>query len=50
MNGTAASESTLLMTVGRPNSPLCAGSGGLARTMPRLPSRLSSSEVSSPQT
>ena len=31
---------TLLITVGLPNRPLCAGSGGLARTRPRLPSRL----------
>ena len=36
MKGTAASDSTLLITVGRPNSPLCAGSGGFARTMPAL--------------
>ena len=49
-NGTVASEITLLMTVGLPNKPLIAGSGGLARTWPRRPSRLSSSEVSSPQT
>src|SRR5690349_14919195 len=47
MNGTAVSDSTLLITVGRPNSPWCAGSGGFARTSPRLPSRLSRSEVSS---
>ena len=38
------------MTVGLPNSPESAGSGGFARTSPRLPSRLSSIEVSSPQT
>ena len=50
MIGTLASDITLLITVGMPNRPLCAGSGGLARTWPRLPSRLSSSEVSSPQT
>ena len=48
--GIAANDSTLLITVGLPNRPLCAGSGGLARTMPRRPSRLSRSEVSSPQT
>src|SRR6202030_3641818 len=41
MNGIAANDSTLLITVGLPNRPLCAGSGGLARTMPRRPSRLS---------
>ena len=50
MYGTAAMVSTLLMTVGRPNRPEIAGSGGFARTMPRLPSRLSSIAVSSPQT
>ena len=44
-----ASVSTLLTTVGLPNRPSIAGIGGLARTMPRLPSRLSSMEVSSPQ-
>ncbi len=47
--GTAHSVSTLLTTVGWPNSPAIAGIGGLARTSPRLPSRLSSIEVSSPQ-
>ena len=40
---------TLLMTVGLPKSPAIAGSGGLKRTIPRLPSRLSSIAVSSPQ-
>ena len=50
MMGTLASEITLLITVGRPNRPSMAGSGGLARTMPRLPSMLSSIAVSSPQT
>ena len=49
MIGTLASVMTLLMIVGCPNNPLIAGSGGFARTWPRLPSRLSSSEVSSPQ-
>ena len=39
----------LLMTVGLPNRPESAGRGGFARTWPRLPSRLSSIEVSSPQ-
>ena len=33
------------MTVGFPNKPEIAGNGGLARTMPRLPSRLSSKDV-----
>ena len=50
MIGTEASEITLLMTVGLPNRPWIAGSGGLARTTPRLPSSEFSSEVSSPQT
>ena len=40
---------TLLITVGLPKSPASAGSGGLKRTCPRLPSNDSSSEVSSPQ-
>ena len=47
--GTAPRVSTLLTTVGRPNSPSSAGIGGLARTSPRLPSSDSSIEVSSPQ-
>lgn len=47
--GTVASVRTLFTTVGRPNRPSIAGIGGLARTVPRLPSRLSSMEVSSPQ-
>ena len=49
MIGTEASVMTLLMMVGWPNSPAIAGSGGLKRTIPRLPSRLSSIAVSSPQ-
>ena len=49
MIGTLASEMTLLTIVGWPNRPLMAGSGGRGRTSPRLPSRLSSIEVSSPQ-
>ena len=47
--GTLASVITWLITVGLPMKPWIAGSGGLKRTSPRLPSRLSSSEVSSPQ-
>ncbi len=47
--GTVPRVRTLLTTVGRSNSPSSAGIGGLARTTPRLPSRLSSIEVSSPQ-
>src|ERR1700732_1699929 len=35
MKGTAANDSTLLITVGLPNTPLCAGSGGVAPTMAR---------------
>ena len=41
---------TLLTTVGFPNKPSIAGSGGLNRTKPRFPSKLSNNEVSSPQT
>ena len=47
--GTAQKVSTLLTAVGWPKRPLSAGIGGLARTSPRLPSRLSSIEDSSPQ-
>ena len=50
IHGTVASESTLLTTVGRPMNPSSAGIGGLARTIPRLPSRLLRRLVSSPQT
>ena len=49
IGGTVASERTLFTTVGFPKSPAIAGSGGLARIMPRRPSRLSSMAVSSPQ-
>ena len=49
MWGTAASVSTLLTVVGRPNAPACAGNGGLMRGFPRLPSRALSIAVSSPQ-
>jgi hypothetical protein len=49
MIGTEARLMTLLMTVGLPNRPSMPAAGGLARTTPRLPSRLSSSAVSSPQ-
>src|SRR6266702_8716843 len=47
MKGIAANDSTLLITVGRPNRPLCAGSGGLARTTPRLRSEEHTSELQS---
>ena len=50
IQGAVASVSTLLMIVGLPNRPSCTGRGGLARTKPRLPSRLSSNAVSSPHT
>ena len=49
MIGTVANETTLLITVGLPNSPSIAGTGGLKRTIPRRPSILSSIAVSSPQ-
>src|SRR3954470_4408108 len=39
--GTAHSVSTLLTAVGLPQRPLIAGIGGLARTSPRRPPRLS---------
>ena len=46
---TFASVSTLLTTVGLPNSPTSTGNGGLLRGSPRLPSIDSKSAVSSPQ-
>jgi hypothetical protein len=48
--GTFARVSTFLMTVGLPNSPLTAGNGGLGLGIPRRPSMLWMSAVSSPQT
>jgi len=50
MMGIEAKEMTLLMTVGWPNNPSTAGSGGSNRTRPRLPSRLSNRDVAAPQT
>ena len=50
MPGTLARVSTLLMTVGLPNSPLTAGYGGRGLGIPRRPSMLWMSAVSSPQT
>src|SRR5579864_1462291 len=47
--GTTAIDSTLFTVVGQPYSPTFAGKGGFNRGMPFLPSRLSSSAVSSPQ-
>ena len=48
-SGTLASVSTLLTTVGLPNSPTSTGNGGLLRGSPRLPSIDSKRAVSSPQ-
>ena len=50
MNGTQASDSTLLTMVGLPQSPLTAGKGGLGLGIPRLPSIELRRAVSSPQT
>src|SRR5271167_858159 len=49
MVGTEAKLWVLLMVVGLPNRPKLAGNGGLKRGLPGLPSRDSSSAVSSPQ-
>ena len=49
MCGMLASVSTLLTTVGLPNSPISTGNGGLLRGSPRLPSIDSKRAVSSPQ-
>src|SRR5690242_8597096 len=48
ISGTQSSVSTLLMAVGFPNSPDCAGKGGLLRGSARLPSIELHSAVSSP--
>src|SRR6202035_2310291 len=48
MVGTEAKLWVLLMVVGLPNNPKFAGNGGLKRGLPGLPSRDSSSAVSSP--
>ncbi len=50
IHGTLAYVSTLLMLVGSPQSPFCAGNGGRGRGMPRLPSMEARSAVSSPHT
>ncbi len=50
MVGIFANVSTLLMSVGNPQSPLSAGKGGRGRGTPRLPSIEEMSAVSSPQT
>ena len=49
MSGATAINSTLLTVVGQPYRPTFAGNGGFRRGWPFLPSRLSSSAVSSPQ-
>jgi hypothetical protein len=49
MVGQTAMDSTLLTVVGQPYRPTAAGKGGFSRGWPFLPSRLSSSAVSSPQ-
>src|ERR1700722_5450875 len=49
MVGTEAKLCVLLIVVGLPNRPKFAGNGGLKRGLPGLPSRDSSSAVSSPQ-
>ena len=49
MAGRVEIVSTLLTTVGLAYRPAMAGNGGRMRGMPRSPSRLLSSAVSSPQ-
>src|SRR5690606_21499472 len=49
MRGTFIRVSTLLTTVGRPNSPATVGNGGFWRGSPRYPSMDANSAVSSPQ-
>ena len=50
IHGTIASVSTLLMRVGLPHKPDCAGNGGRNRGIPRRPSTDAIRAVSSPQT
>ena len=50
VTGMFAHVSTLLMIVGLPQSPACAGNGGFGVGMPRFPSMERSRAVSSPQT
>ena len=50
IEGTAASVSTLLMTVGLPKSPASTGNGGRGLGIARRPSIDSSNAVSSPRT
>src|SRR5262245_38940084 len=49
INGTFAIVSTLLIVVGHPQTPYCAGNGGLMRGYPLSPSREFISADSSPQ-
>ena len=49
MVGTTAIVSTLFIIVGHPYKPIKAGKGGFNLGWPFLPSKLSSSAVSSPQ-
>src|SRR5690606_39383356 len=49
IDGTLATDPTLLTTVGRAYRPATAGNGGLSRGCPRRPSSESSRAVSSPQ-
>src|SRR3972149_4474826 len=49
ITGTFAIVSTLLMVVGQPHRPYCAGTGGLTRGYPRSPSSEFISADSSPQ-
>src|ERR1035438_4346067 len=50
MGATLYQVSTLLMFVGSPHRPFCAGNGGRGRGRPAWPSREAISAVSSPQT
>ena len=49
MTGTLAIVSTLLIVVGQPQRPFCAGNGGFTRGYPRSPSIEFISDDSSPQ-
>src|ERR1700690_2109869 len=50
MGATLYQVSTLLMLVGLPQSPFCAGKGGRGRGLPAWPSSDAMSAVSSPHT
>src|SRR5208337_832001 len=50
MGGMLYQVSTLLMLLGLPHRPLCAGNGGRGRGRPASPSSEAMSAVSSPQT